>query len=58
MTQGKNFDRSGAIGPWMVTADEVEYLESVVELFGFTPDQFRRIKAARYKLINDWRMEA
>jgi 5-carboxymethyl-2-hydroxymuconate isomerase len=23
VTQGKNFDRSGAIGPWMVTADEV-----------------------------------
>ena len=22
VTQGKNFDRSGAIGPWMVTADE------------------------------------
>jgi 2-keto-4-pentenoate hydratase/2-oxohepta-3-ene-1,7-dioic acid hydratase in catechol pathway len=25
VTQGKNFDRSGAIGPWMVTADEIEY---------------------------------
>jgi 5-carboxymethyl-2-hydroxymuconate isomerase len=25
VTQGKNFDRSGSIGPWMVTADEVEY---------------------------------
>jgi 2-keto-4-pentenoate hydratase/2-oxohepta-3-ene-1,7-dioic acid hydratase in catechol pathway len=24
VTQGKNFDRSGAIGPWMVTADEFE----------------------------------
>ena len=23
VTQGKNFDRSGAIGPWLVTADEV-----------------------------------
>jgi 5-carboxymethyl-2-hydroxymuconate isomerase len=23
VTQGKNFDRSGAIGPWIVTADEV-----------------------------------
>jgi len=23
VTQGKNFDRSGAIGPWMVTADEI-----------------------------------
>jgi 2-keto-4-pentenoate hydratase/2-oxohepta-3-ene-1,7-dioic acid hydratase in catechol pathway len=23
VTQGKNFDRSGAIGPWVVTADEV-----------------------------------
>jgi 2-keto-4-pentenoate hydratase/2-oxohepta-3-ene-1,7-dioic acid hydratase in catechol pathway len=23
VTQGKNFDRSGAIGPWMVTADEL-----------------------------------
>jgi 2-keto-4-pentenoate hydratase/2-oxohepta-3-ene-1,7-dioic acid hydratase in catechol pathway len=25
VTQGKNFDRSGAIGPWMVTADEITY---------------------------------
>ncbi len=25
VTQGKNFDRSGSIGPWMVTADEIEY---------------------------------
>jgi 2-keto-4-pentenoate hydratase/2-oxohepta-3-ene-1,7-dioic acid hydratase in catechol pathway len=24
-TQGKNFDRSGAIGPWLVTADEVDW---------------------------------
>jgi len=24
VTQGKNFDRSGAIGPWMVTADEID----------------------------------
>jgi len=24
VTQGKNFDRSGAVGPWMVTADEFE----------------------------------
>jgi 5-carboxymethyl-2-hydroxymuconate isomerase len=24
VTQGKNFDASGAIGPWMVTADEVK----------------------------------
>jgi len=23
VTQGKNFDRSGAIGPWLVTADEI-----------------------------------
>jgi 2-keto-4-pentenoate hydratase/2-oxohepta-3-ene-1,7-dioic acid hydratase in catechol pathway len=23
VTQGKNFDRSGAIGPWVVTADEI-----------------------------------
>jgi 2-keto-4-pentenoate hydratase/2-oxohepta-3-ene-1,7-dioic acid hydratase in catechol pathway len=23
VTQGKNFDRSGSIGPWLVTADEV-----------------------------------
>jgi 2-keto-4-pentenoate hydratase/2-oxohepta-3-ene-1,7-dioic acid hydratase in catechol pathway len=23
VTQGKNFDRSGALGPWLVTADEV-----------------------------------
>jgi 2-keto-4-pentenoate hydratase/2-oxohepta-3-ene-1,7-dioic acid hydratase in catechol pathway len=23
VTQGKNFDKSGAIGPWMVTADEI-----------------------------------
>jgi 2-keto-4-pentenoate hydratase/2-oxohepta-3-ene-1,7-dioic acid hydratase in catechol pathway len=25
VTQGKNFDRSGALGPWMVTADEIAY---------------------------------
>ncbi|WP_436643593.1 fumarylacetoacetate hydrolase family protein [Microbaculum sp. FT89] len=24
VTQGKNFDRTGAIGPWMVTSDEVD----------------------------------
>jgi len=24
VTQGKNFDRSGAIGPWVVTADEID----------------------------------
>ena len=24
VTQGKNFDRTGVIGPWMMTADEVE----------------------------------
>jgi 2-keto-4-pentenoate hydratase/2-oxohepta-3-ene-1,7-dioic acid hydratase in catechol pathway len=24
VTQGKNFDRSGSIGPWMVTADELD----------------------------------
>jgi 2-keto-4-pentenoate hydratase/2-oxohepta-3-ene-1,7-dioic acid hydratase in catechol pathway len=24
VTQGKNFDRSGAIGPWMVTADDID----------------------------------
>ena len=26
VTQGKNFDSSGAIGPWIVTADEIEFL--------------------------------
>jgi DnaJ like chaperone protein len=29
-----------------ITGDEVEYLQSVADLFGFTPDQFRRIKAS------------
>ena len=24
VTQGKNFDRSGSLGPWIVTADEIE----------------------------------
>jgi 2-keto-4-pentenoate hydratase/2-oxohepta-3-ene-1,7-dioic acid hydratase in catechol pathway len=24
VTQGKNFDRSGSIGPWIVTADEID----------------------------------
>jgi len=24
VTQGKNFDRSGSIGPWIVTADELD----------------------------------
>jgi 2-keto-4-pentenoate hydratase/2-oxohepta-3-ene-1,7-dioic acid hydratase in catechol pathway len=25
VTQGKNFDRSGSVGPWMVTSDEIEW---------------------------------
>ena len=29
VTQGKNFDRSGSIGPWMVTADEIAYGQSL-----------------------------
>ena len=29
-----------------ISGDEVEYLASVADLFGFTPDQFRRIKAS------------
>jgi len=29
VTQGKNFDSSGAIGPWMVTADEFEGFDSI-----------------------------
>jgi 2-keto-4-pentenoate hydratase/2-oxohepta-3-ene-1,7-dioic acid hydratase in catechol pathway len=29
VTQGKNFDRSGAIGPWMVTADEFDGFDSL-----------------------------
>jgi DnaJ like chaperone protein len=29
-----------------VTADELDYLRSVSDSFGFTPDQFRRIKAS------------
>ena len=29
-----------------VTADELDYLKSVADLFGFTDDQFRRIKAS------------
>lgn len=29
-----------------ITGDEVEYLASVADLFGFTPDEFRRIKAS------------
>ena len=24
VTQGKNFDRSGSIGPWIVTSDELD----------------------------------
>ena len=24
VTQGKNFDKSGSLGPWMVTADELD----------------------------------
>jgi 2-keto-4-pentenoate hydratase/2-oxohepta-3-ene-1,7-dioic acid hydratase in catechol pathway len=24
VTQGKNFDKSGAMGPWLVTADEID----------------------------------
>ena len=30
VTQGKNFDGTGSIGPWMVTADEIGDLESLV----------------------------
>ena len=29
VTQGKNFDRSGSIGPWLVTADEFERLSDL-----------------------------
>jgi 2-keto-4-pentenoate hydratase/2-oxohepta-3-ene-1,7-dioic acid hydratase in catechol pathway len=29
VTQGKNFDRSGAIGPWIVTADEIGEFDSL-----------------------------
>ena len=29
-----------------ITGDEVEYLASVADLFGFTPDEFRRIRQA------------
>jgi 2-keto-4-pentenoate hydratase/2-oxohepta-3-ene-1,7-dioic acid hydratase in catechol pathway len=29
VTQGKNFDSSGAIGPWMVTADEFDGFEGI-----------------------------
>jgi 5-carboxymethyl-2-hydroxymuconate isomerase len=29
VTQGKNFDASGAIGPWMVTADEFDGFDSL-----------------------------
>ena len=29
VTQGKNFDSSGAIGPWIVTADEIEFFDSL-----------------------------
>jgi 2-keto-4-pentenoate hydratase/2-oxohepta-3-ene-1,7-dioic acid hydratase in catechol pathway len=27
VTQGKNFDRSGSIGPWIVTSDEVDWAQ-------------------------------
>jgi 5-carboxymethyl-2-hydroxymuconate isomerase len=29
VTQGKNFERSGSIGPWMVTADELASLDDI-----------------------------
>jgi 5-carboxymethyl-2-hydroxymuconate isomerase len=29
VTQGKNFDRTGSIGPWMVTADEFSGFDSL-----------------------------
>jgi 5-carboxymethyl-2-hydroxymuconate isomerase len=29
VTQGKNFDATGSIGPWMVTADEIDDFESL-----------------------------
>jgi 2-keto-4-pentenoate hydratase/2-oxohepta-3-ene-1,7-dioic acid hydratase in catechol pathway len=29
VTQGKNFDRSGSMGPWLVTADEFESFDAI-----------------------------
>lgn len=29
VTQGKNFDRSGSIGPWIVTADDVDFAKPI-----------------------------
>jgi 2-keto-4-pentenoate hydratase/2-oxohepta-3-ene-1,7-dioic acid hydratase in catechol pathway len=29
VTQGKNFDRSGSIGPWMVTSDELNGFDDI-----------------------------
>ena len=29
VTQGKNFEASGALGPWMVTADELDPMGSL-----------------------------
>lgn len=29
VTQGKNFDRSGSIGPWIVTADEIDDFDTM-----------------------------
>ena len=29
VTQGKNFDRTGSIGPWMVTRDEIDDLDAL-----------------------------
>lgn len=29
VTQGKNFERSGALGPWMVTSDEIESFDNL-----------------------------
>jgi 5-carboxymethyl-2-hydroxymuconate isomerase len=29
VTQGKNFDRSGAVGPWLVTADEFDNYDNL-----------------------------
>lgn len=36
-----------------VSADELEYLESVSDLFGFSPLVFRRLKATHLGLAND-----
>lgn len=41
VTQGKNFDKSGSIGPWIVTSDEID-LKAPIQLMTRVNDEVRQ----------------